>query len=386
MFVYTVCMRMRNSLLSANNKMKPESLWKRRRGLRPAFVMALLVASSIKEPFAVAAFGLSTSSISMHRGLIASHHVLSAVSSQDSNDPNPVPLEQVQRTPARHSLAGVTNDQQFLSNTLVPVVLFILQSFLVTLLIVSWEDITCSNTLPSRQTTSLQKSNAWGASTVRGLAFGKTQRLNLVERDELVDLVPSYNEIGLKHRQERVPRWKRNSLVAEPAAIGQAAHTLLDCLETIQNLQDATADYQWETVRRQLRAFPLSQLEPAASTLRSVIDRRGEPGVVGFDWGSCAWRHCGALADAQEAIDEVEHLMGVLEPFEAIFCLDIVERSLRDILTLVPWDQVNRDDAERWKSWPAYIPRTSQNSEDDGGMGSRIDDEYFRALQDFRID
>ena len=109
--------------------------------------------------------------------------------------------------------------------------------------------------------------------------------------------------------------------------------------------------------------------------------------VVGFDWGSCAWRHCGALADAEEAIDEVEYLMGVLEPYEAIFCLDIVERSLRDILVAVPWDQVNPEDASRWRNWPAYVTKVSEHQqEDDDGLGSKIDDEYFQALQDFRID
>lgn len=49
---------------------------------------------------------------------------------------------------------------------------------------------------------------------------------------------------------------------------------------------------------------------------------------------SCAWRHCGALADAQEALDELDSLVGVFEPFECLFCLDVVERSFRDILAV----------------------------------------------------
>ena len=40
---------------------------------------------------------------------------------------------------------------------------------------------------------------------------------------------------------------------------------------------------------------------------------------IGFSWGSCAWRHCGALADAQEAIDQLDHQVGMLEPFECLF-------------------------------------------------------------------
>ena len=33
---------------------------------------------------------------------------------------------------------------------------------------------------------------------------------------------------------------------------------------------------------------------------------------VGFDFGSCAWHHCGAFADVREAIDELDHLVGIL--------------------------------------------------------------------------
>ena len=45
------------------------------------------------------------------------------------------------------------------------------------------------------------------------------------------------------------------------------------------------------------------------------------PKLIGFDWGSCAWRHCGAKADAQEAIAELYSNVGMLEPFECRFIL-----------------------------------------------------------------
>jgi hypothetical protein len=253
-------------------------------------------------------------------------HFLKAAAPRPSNEP-----EWTSTTLARHKITGVfsNNDGQFLSKTLLPITLFLLQSFLIALVYVSWEDLTCSYTLPSRQTTSLLKDGSWGTSTVRGLGFGQAQRLNLGDPDELVELVPSFNEVMLQHRQERVPRWRSTSrTVADAATVSQATHTLLECLQTITNLQESAADYQWDTIRSQLRSAPLTQLEPAANALRTTVDKVGDA-VVGFDWAACAWRHCGALADAQEAIDEVEHLLGVLEPFEAIFCLDIVERSLR---------------------------------------------------------
>jgi len=257
---------------------------------------------------------------------------------------------------------------------------FLAHSLLVALVWIQWESVLCSSTLPSRQTTSLVKENSWGASTVKGLAFGESQRLGLDYQDDLVHVVPSYNEIMLQHRQQRVPRWKYSDMPRS-----QAAHLLLDCLARVQTLQDEAGDYQWTTVSKALRSPPLSQLEPAASALRTLVDTKEEQ-VVGFDWGSCAWRHCGALADAQEALDELEHLMGVLEPYEAVFCLDVVERSIRDILASINWDNgMDATDAKRWSEWPAYTPRTSQSTSIDGGI-DRIDDEFIRTLRDMRVD
>jgi hypothetical protein len=65
---------------------------------------------------------------------------------------------------------------------------------------------------------------------------------------------------------------------------------------------------------------------------------------------SCAWRHCGALADAQEALDQLDHAIGMLEPFECLYCLDVVERSLRDILA------VTKDYRDHSISIPDYQP------------------------------
>jgi len=56
------------------------------------------------------------------------------------------------------------------------------------------------------------------------------------------------------------------------------------------------------------------------------------PGLIGFDWGSCAWRHCGARADAQEAVAELYSNVGMLEPFE---CRFIIGKHHRRVNVLV---------------------------------------------------
>lgn len=261
------------------------------------------------------------------------------------------------------------------------------------LVVVEWEDVTCSYYLPSRQRTSasLLKTEVgnykWGASTVRGMGFGHEERKMLIQTDDsILDSLPSYNEIMLQHRQVTVPQWK---LEPTSVTIQSSIHTVCLSLQHVWKLQSLASDYQWEIIRLQLRSPPLSDLPSACATLRQIKpnNRRTQyqdpysllSHVVGMDWGSCAWRHCGALADSQEAIDELEQLLGILEPYEAIFCLDIVERSLRDILAFVPWTQATDEDFQFYLNLQPYVDRII--SED-----TKIEDSYFKALQELRID
>jgi hypothetical protein len=276
----------------------------------------------------------------------------------------------------------------FLSDTVRPIASAILKSFLLSLLLLTWEDYTCSYTLPSRSRVDLPLSPSWGASTVHGLGFGRDERLQLLQRqitansDDLWH-IPSYNEVGLEHRQERVARWRS---VDELVDVSVPIHTLCQILQTIVELQGLAENYQWDNLRTVLHTAPVSKLEAAASSLRKL----DPDAVIGFDWGSCAWRHCGALADAQEAIDELDYLLGVLEPYEALFCLDVVERSVRDMLTTVPWKQADTVDIQFWKALPVYQPHQSTNvqydEDDPDGRDSSIDEAYARALFELRVD
>jgi hypothetical protein len=268
-----------------------------------------------------------------------------------------------------------------------PLPLFILQSALLALLFISWEDLLCTNVLPSRHRTSQEWEPTFGAHTIHGLGFGREERVALRHQDELNDRILSYNEVMLTHRQDRVRRWRGSVSTMDQK---QAIRTMLECLKCVTRLKDLADDYQWETIRLELLSEPLTQLEPAASFLRHTIDepqiRESGEGIVGFDWGSCAWRHCGALADAQEALDELQFMLGVLEPFEAVFCLDIVERSLRDILVSIPWNEARVEDAMSWRDYPAYQPRILYDLEDGEDGEGKINEEYFKALQQFKVD
>jgi hypothetical protein len=248
----------------------------------------------------------------------------------------------------------------------------------------------------------------WGQTTVHGLGFGQTERELLAQwgyadDNPMVATLPSYNEIMLHHRTVNVVHWTKQQQQHTPrrtsttidrtvaAAVATTAdeevqaavHTVCQCLDHVRHQLTGLADqYGWAELRQQLHTPPLSDLAFAAADLGRYSPLMRE--TAGFEWGSCAWRHCGALADAQEAIDELDHMLGVLEPFEARFCLDIIERSLRDILAVVDWNRAAPEDRRYYETLPPY-ESILRDERDEATVGT-IDDAYLRALQDLRVD
>ena len=300
---------------------------------------------------------------------------------------------------------------------------FILLSFLLSIILISWEDLTGRYVLPNRHRTAISlryPSTSWGTTTVRGMGFGYNERQQLlmdIDVDDDVDTAvssssssfelsessqnfvdvdpflqaPTYNEVMLHHRTVTIPQWKQRTTVP---MISNAIHSILESLQQLEVLRDLANDYQWEPLRQQLRAPPLSEFSFQSALLRPLSPELNE--VVGFDWGSCAWRGgghaCGATADGQEAMDEMDQLLGVLEPHEILFCIDILERSLRDILAVVPWHApyASESDIVRYQNFPPYVASVQRietvDDDDDFVALSRIDSEYVKALQELRID
>lgn len=175
---------------------------------------------------------------------------------------------------------------------------------------------------------------------------------------------PSYNEIMLQHRSERVPRWNElgnmqttttsstaNSIAPTKEKLKQAVLHLYQSLDELESLKSMADDYRWDEMKEHLNPTP-NTLAPIATSenplpltleysmdiLKSIPSSSAPtkdkaqsnsysnnvnelPNLIGFDWGSCAWRHCGAKADAQEAIAELYSNVGMLEPFECRFIL-----------------------------------------------------------------
>mmetsp|Transcript_28291 Transcript_28291/g.68831 ORF Transcript_28291/g.68831 Transcript_28291/m.68831 type:complete len:491 (+) Transcript_28291:295-1767(+) len=266
--------------------------------------------------------------------------------------------------------------------------------------------------------------NRWGQSTVRGLGFGRYER-NLVrsegdlESNDFNDL-KSYNEVMDDHRTNRVPsfffddsstagavdhtmdvgtslwnRWRttttnRNTGTSSIRTISEqdvvsSIEQLKSAIMTLQDCKQLAKEYEWEQLRTSINSPTLrDELNNACYILKhanNVLPSEVRD-VVGFDWGSCAWRHCGALADIQESLDELEASLGVLEPYEALFCLDVVERSVRDMADAMPPNLIQKTD--QTINIPKYEPlkRMSDVSEEDRVDGT--DRDYLEALEFLR--
>ena len=162
---------------------------------------------------------------------------------------------------------------------------------------------------------------------------------------------PSYNEIMLQHRSERVPRWNQleiggnsaantNVAAASKEQLQQAVLQLYKSLDDLDDLKALADDYNWEEMKERLNPtantitaeskkmyslqtaleYSMDVLKTTPSYYLSSTEKE-LPDLIGFDWGSCAWRHCGAKADAQEAIAELYSSVGMLEPFECRFII-----------------------------------------------------------------
>lgn len=212
-----------------------------------------------------------------------------------------------------------------------------------------------------------------------------------------VRTLPSYNEIMLQHRESRVPSWQvaKNGIISE-SEFKSSLETVITALEQVQELKNDINKYDWDKVRSSLRNPSLTfHLQAACSILQQSKEFLSQEArdEIGFDWGSCAWRHCGARADAQEAIAQLYNSVGLFEPFECLFSLDIVERSLRDIITVIPESFKPSDLVERvgnYKVYKVYEPEFDKTGaawdDEESDDMDLLDKDYLDALNKLKFE
>lgn len=295
--------------------------------------------------------------------------------------------------------------------------------------------------------TSNRKFNFIGAAT-KGMGSGRSDRLAETFDDwygtsaTTLQGVRGYNEIMLEHRRETIPKRIGQNNIDSDTDLGlmgtdtasrisfatsakkvksyskeelrDAVLQLYNTLDEIDSLKTMADDYMWEEIKDMLQPSSstvsgnenalrqsfesLEVLKSAPQYYKSIAENTNQqqlsstdrnnvdqlPELIGFDWGSCAWRHCGAKADAQEALAELYTTVGMLEPFECRFIIDIMERSIRDVLLVVPDDLRPISAGGRMVELKPYEPYVSQADQSGGDESMGIDYEYVNALNSLR--
>eukprot|EP00978_Attheya_sp_CCMP212_P004607 scaffold10034_cov53-Attheya_sp.AAC.10 len=287
---------------------------------------------------------------------------------------------------------GDSNDGNLQSSTrrdIFQVVSHVMKCSVAAMAVCAYEDYDCSTLKP------LSGTIRPSVGATRGMGRGSVDRSKdlyeynygtVIPGDVSLREVPSYNEVMEQHRTRTVPQWQRDSehsLEKNGPAIAsitrdqvqESVADIFSAVEALHQLQDMANDYQWDEMKTLLRSPVLtSDLENACSCLRGAVDFLDDDArrdIIGFNWGSCAWRHCGAEADAQETLAELYN--------------SLVERSLRDIVAVIPKPLLPR--GRPLPSYKPYEPQGGEQNEYEYGADmddAAIESDFLKALSGLR--
>ena len=87
---------------------------------------------------------------------------------------------------------------------------------------------------------------------------------------------------------------------------------------------------------------------------------------------------------------ELYNSIGLFEPFESLFTIDIVERSLRDIVSVVPMKYHSKEDVMKLKPYKIYQTQqeifNEENGFDDSDAIDSSEVEFLKILAGLRSD
>ena len=176
-------------------------------------------------------------------------------------------------------------------------------SLLIALTLIFWEDISMSHPNRVQYVAASSRPLSIGSSTVRGMAFGQGEgdgdfllQSEEVEDTPLLPLLvdvshrrPSYNEIMLKHRTERIPIWRYYEKTdITRGDVENAVRTIQMALLFLDDCKVLANNYEWDELIKRVRDPLLhSELEQACSLLKQArgilpVEARDE---IGFEWG-----------------------------------------------------------------------------------------------------
>lgn len=174
-----------------------------------------------------------------------------------------------------------------------------------------------------------------GAAAVLGLQLQRLRHPLEFDGDELATQLTSVNQLALSRRSLE-EEW--HALRKDPAGKVQT----LDAFEGVLRVRLAVAaaealvrDSRLRELEEVVSARLVAELESSATVLAgSAVLSRETRWAIGWQWGACGWRQCGAQADAAQALSKLHSNLGMLAPLEALYYLDVAKRAIDELLQL----------------------------------------------------
>ncbi len=247
--------------------------------------------------------------------------------------------------------------------------------------------------IPRWTSTAHSEVNSERSTLRQSTTYANSKEVALYSKEELKDAVlllyKAIEELDDLKKMADDYMWEEIKVMLQPitAAERGGSNALRQSLESMDVLKSAPLYYK-NSVEDNMRSQITTSSSSAVSNKINNSENNSNnvdqlPELIGFDWGSCAWRHCGAKADAQEATAELYSSVGMLEPFECRFIIDIIERSIRDVLLVIPDDLLPTSADGKvidLKPYENYVSQAEQAGDDSMGL----DYEYVQALNSLR--
>jgi hypothetical protein len=156
----------------------------------------------------------------------------------------------------------------------------------------------------------------------------------LSDEDELYGL-QSQNELAPARKSLEMEwqalRHKRPS-AEETREAFRVVWRLRDAIDEASTLAEAR---RWDELEAVLPAASAPLFERAATVLAASASLGAqERAAIGWEWGACGWRRCGAQADVSQALAKLRANLGMIVPLEALFYLDVAKRGADEIIAI----------------------------------------------------
>jgi hypothetical protein len=139
---------------------------------------------------------------------------------------------------------------------------------------------------------------------------------------------------ALEHEWQAL-REARDSGLIDRAATENALATVLQVRNAILRAEALARDRRTVEIEPIITKSLVRDFERASTMLASSpLLSHDARDSIGWQWGACGFKRCGAQADAAQALSKLRANLGMVVPLEALFYLDIAKRAVEEILQI----------------------------------------------------